>query len=77
VSLLSVAGISGSTRYQGVCYDRTSHIGWCGDLAEVLIYTTALTTAQRQQVEGYLAWKWKLVGNLPAGHPYELFPPAP
>ena len=77
VSLLSVAGISGSTRYQGVCYDRTSHIGWCGDLAEVLIYTTALTTAQRQQVEGYLAWKWKLVGNLPAGHPYKLFPPAP
>ena len=60
VSLLSVAGITGSTRYQGICYDRSTHIGWCGDLAEVITFTTALTTAQRQAVEGYLAHKWGL-----------------
>ena len=59
VSLLSVAGISGNTRYQGICYDRNGgHIGWCGDLAEVITFSTALTTAQRQAVEGYLAHKW-------------------
>jgi hypothetical protein len=22
-------------------------------------------------VEGYLAWKWNLTGNLPSGHPYK------
>jgi hypothetical protein len=46
-------------------------------MSEVLLYTTPLTTVQRQQVEGYLAWKWGLVGSLPANHPFRLFPPSP
>jgi hypothetical protein len=29
------------------------------------------TTADRELLEGYLAWKWGLEGNLPAGHPYK------
>jgi hypothetical protein len=29
----------------------------------------ALSTAQRKQVEGYLAQKWGLVGSLPSNHP--------
>ena len=29
----------------------------------------------RQKIEGYLAWKWGLVANLPASHPYKLKPP--
>ena len=37
---------------------------------ELILFTTALTTAQRQQVEGYLAWKWNLQGNLPSAHPF-------
>ena len=37
---------------------------------ELIFYTTSLTAAQRQQIEGYLAWKWGLQANLPAGHPY-------
>ena len=44
---------------------------------EVIVYNSALTTAQRQQVEGYLAWKWGLRSSLPAGHPYINFPPSP
>jgi len=73
--LLSASGISGSSRYQGICYDRVTHIGWCGDLGEVIIFSTALTTEQRQQVEGYLALKWGLTGSLPSGHPYKSFSP--
>jgi hypothetical protein len=46
-----------------------------GDIAEILIYNTVLSTAQRQQVEGYLAWKWNLTTNLPAAHPFEDKPP--
>jgi hypothetical protein len=48
-----------------------------GYIYEVICYSNALNSAQQAQVQGYLAWKWKLVGNLPAGHPYKLFPPAP
>jgi hypothetical protein len=33
------------------------------------------TTADRELLEGYLAWKWGLEGNLPAGHPYKSKPP--
>jgi hypothetical protein len=51
--------------------------GYNGMMSEVLLYTTPLTTVQRQQVEGYLAWKWGLVGSLPANHPFRLFPPSP
>lgn len=43
-----------------------------GFVSEVLTYTTALTTVQRQQVEGYLSKKWgvSLVTRLPTTHPF-------
>ena len=40
------------------------------DMGEGIVYNSILSDAQRQQVEGYLAWKWGLQANLPAGHPY-------
>lgn len=46
-----------------------------GSMFEIVGYTGNLTTLQIQQVEGYLAWKWGLQGNLPAGHPYKNAPP--
>jgi len=76
VSLLSAAGITGSTKYQGVCYDRDAHIGWCGDLAEVITFSTDLTTTNREKVEGYLAHKWGLQSTLPANHPYKTTTPS-
>ena len=42
-----------------------------GQVAEVLYYNSTFTTLQRQQIEGYLAWKWGLQGSLPANHPYK------
>jgi hypothetical protein len=48
-----------------------------GDIAEVIWYNGPLSIVQRQQVEGYLAWKWGLVSNLPANHPFKKFPPLP
>ena len=44
-------------------------------LGEMLVYTTGLATSQRQQIEGYLAWKWGLQANLPTNHPYKSGPP--
>ena len=46
-----------------------------GYVGEIIVYATALTTLQRQKVEGYLAHKWGLAGSLPADHPYKTTPP--
>lgn len=46
-----------------------------GQLAEAVICDTVLIDANRQKVEGYLAWKWGLAANLPSGHPYKSGPP--
>ncbi len=44
---------------------------------EMVGYSIALTITQRQEIEGYLAWKWGLQGSLPQTHPWKLFPPPP
>jgi hypothetical protein len=46
-------------------------------LGELVYHNVAFTTNQRQVMEGYLAWKWGLVGSLPSMHPFKLFPPSP
>jgi hypothetical protein len=38
---------------------------------EIAYYNSALSTTDRQRMEGYLAWKWGLQANLPAGHPHK------
>jgi CTP:molybdopterin cytidylyltransferase MocA len=48
---------------------------WFGPIAEIILVTSTLPTADRQRVEGYLAHKWGLAANLPAGHPYRNTPP--
>jgi hypothetical protein len=40
-----------------------------GSIYEVVVYNTVLSTAQQQQIEGYLAQKWGLKNTLPGGHP--------
>jgi hypothetical protein len=44
-------------------------------ICEFMIFRAALTTTQRQQVEGYLAWKWGLRSSLPSTHPNAFMPP--
>lgn len=48
---------------------------WNGYLGEFLIYSNVLGTFQRQQTEGYLAWKWGIQSQLPASHPFKNAPP--
>jgi hypothetical protein len=40
-----------------------------GTISELLLYTTALTTQQRQQIEAYLSQKWGLRQQIPQSHP--------
>jgi hypothetical protein len=46
-----------------------------GSINEIVITSSALSTADRQQMEGYLAHKWNLNANLPSGHPYRSIAP--
>lgn len=42
-----------------------------GFIHEVIVYNSALTTTQRQAMEGYLAWKWGMTSSLPSNHPFK------
>lgn len=44
------------------------------ETAEILIYGSNISTADRQRIEGYLAEKWSLLGNLAGTHPYKTTP---
>lgn len=37
---------------------------------EILVFNSVLTSTQRQQIEGYLAWKWGIQASLPTNHQY-------
>jgi len=43
-------------------------------IGECIIINGTVSTDTRQLIEGYLAWKWGLQGNLPVGHPFKLTP---
>ena len=50
---------------------------YTGIVYELIVFNNTITTNQRQQVEGYLAWKWRIQSTLPPTHPYKSFPPPP
>ena len=52
-----------------------SHPALNGSICEVVVYNRSLTTYQRQQIEGDLAWKWGIQSSLPSTHPYYKYPP--
>jgi hypothetical protein len=46
-----------------------------GRISEIVMSPVPWSTTNRQLLEGYLAWKWGLQGNLPANHPFRNSPP--
>jgi len=46
-----------------------------GDICEIVVIKEILSAEDRQKIEGYLAWKWGLVDDLPADHPYKTHAP--
>ena len=45
-----------------------------GHIGELIVMNTVLSNAGRQAMEGYLAHKWGLAGNLPNSHLYKSSP---
>jgi len=58
-----------------LCGNSASWARWNGALGELIFTDGTETLATQQKMEGYLAWKWGLEGNLPAVHPYKSAPP--
>jgi hypothetical protein len=65
------AGTWSATDYEIQRVGRNSWESLNGRLAEVIIVTADVDVDARQNVEGYLAWKWGLVDLLPNQHPYK------
>jgi hypothetical protein len=43
---------------------------YSGSIREIIGYYGNISTQDRQIIEGYLAWKWNIQGNLVSSHPY-------
>ena len=53
------------------CWDGDATRTSSGGISSLILYNTALSTTDRQSLEGYLAWKWWGNGSiLPSSHPY-------
>jgi hypothetical protein len=74
---ISPAMTVGSRRFRlsGAVDTSVSGRNWRGGYGEVIYTNATLSTADLQRVEGYLAHKWGLTGNLPGGHPYKTVAP--
>jgi hypothetical protein len=74
---LNVSLAAASYKTTSVLYTiNTTGYNTGGDYFEILFYTRALSSQERQQIEGYLAEKWGLKSSLPSTHLYRSFPPA-
>lgn len=72
---LMLIGVGNDSTGTGVLTQTTEHL--TGNVAEIVSYSnsTDMTDANRQKIEGYLAWKWSINTSLPLGHPYYSNPP--
>ena len=50
----------------------TNATSYSGKMREIIVYQGTTATANRQLIEGYLAWKWGIRSYLPQNHPYNL-----
>jgi hypothetical protein len=68
VTKVGLFGLNAITGAPGFYNALNAHVG-------EIVMLAYPTDANRQRIEGYLAHKWGLTANLPAGHPYKSAPP--
>lgn len=79
---LTINGNTTSSNVSGTAYTLSTcsnwSLGWnTATISEVILYNSILSMDQRQQVEKYLAWKWKVPSVLPTSHTGYRPPPIP
>lgn len=73
---LGVTAANGSSSVVGANFSGgtvTSFFG--GEICELIVVASVVSSTIRQTVFGYLAHKWGLTANLPSGHPYKSVAP--
>jgi len=55
--------------------NTTESENYNGSMYEVIMLSSVPDALLRQKIEGYLAWKWGTVADLPTNHPYKYSPP--
>ena len=50
---------------------RSIHSAYGGDIAEIIMITGGISNENKELIEGYLAHKWGIEGNLPNSHTYK------
>jgi hypothetical protein len=73
IPIIDIGFIQAATGPSTFIYSRFQN----GFINEILIYDLNISIAERQQIEGYLAWKWGFQARLPGNHPFKFFPPSP
>jgi hypothetical protein len=71
--ILTTGGTGGYLNTSGVFHIGTGYnttTRMIGKFGEAVIVSNSISTSDRQKLEGYLAWKWGIVDNLPIDHPY-------
>lgn len=74
---LSIVAVRTTGDIQAHAFGKPADFAWKGNLAELLIFNEALSDADIEKVEGYLAHKWGLdsklqyIQNDPTPHPYK------
>jgi hypothetical protein len=75
VSLTGQSGALGTTGLRiGSDVSTSGGSSWNSWIGEIIL-TGGISFPMFQAIEGYLAWKWGLVANLPASHPFKNRPP--
>ena len=71
-STVSSGTLSTASPYSLCIGSRTTTASglWQSNMAEILVYSGTISNTTRQQIEGYLAWKWGLNASVNTLHPY-------
>lgn len=59
-AMTAKTGTTGATTGLNLGVTYISSQAWTGHIAEFIVFSSQITDAQRQNVEGYLAWKWNI-----------------
>lgn len=71
----SVANTTPLSTWSGAAVGRYGAASFAGRVGEIVISTNALTSTDRERLEGYLAHRWGTAASLPASHPFRSTPP--
>jgi hypothetical protein len=73
---ISRAGTFAYTNYViGARAGSTTNVFYTGYIGEVIIFNSALTNTQLNQVQGYLGWKWKTNATMDLTNQFYYYPP--